>query len=422
MTGTPSAATTVLSDLEVCRPWQEDFYRHLHQHPELSHQEQQTAAAVADRLRGSGYEVTEGIGGTGVVGILRNGDGPSVLLRADMDALPVREATGLPYASTATASAGDSAEPGPVMHACGHDVHVTCLLGAADLLARHPDAWSGAVVALFQPAEELGDGARKMVDDGLAGVVGSVDVAFAQHVLPGVAGTVGTRAGAVLSAADSMRVTVHGRGAHGSMPQAAVDPVVLAAMIVVRLQTVVSREVAPTTPAVLTVGSIQSGTKSNVIGDHAVLELNVRTYDEKTRASVVAAIRRIVVAECQASDSPGEPEFELFDRFPPTVNDDATTERVHAAFSEHFGELATELPLQSASEDFSDLPTALGVPYTYWGIGGTDPDAYRAAVEAGTVAKDVPVNHSPFFAPVVQPTLDTGTSALVVAALAWLGR
>jgi hippurate hydrolase len=422
MTGTPSAATTVLSDLAVCRPWQEDFYRHLHQHPELSHQEQQTAAAVAERLRGSGYEVTEGIGGTGVVGILRNGDGPSVLLRADMDALPVREATGLPYASEATASAGDSAEPGPVMHACGHDVHVTCLLGAADLLARHPDAWSGTVVALFQPAEELGDGARKMVDDGLARVVGSVDVALAQHVLPGVAGTVGTRAGAVLSAADSMRVTVHGRGAHGSMPQAAVDPVVLAAMIVVRLQTVVSREVAPTTPAVLTVGSIQSGTKSNVIGDHAVLELNVRTYDEQTRASVLAAIRRIVVAECQASDSPAEPEFELFDRFPPTVNDDATTERVHAAFSEHFGELATELPLQSASEDFSDLPTALGVPYTYWGIGGTDPDAYRAAVEAGTVAKDVPVNHSPFFAPVVQPTLDTGTSALVVAALAWLGR
>ena len=422
MTGTPSAATTVLSDLEVCRPWQEDFYRHLHQHPELSHQEQQTAAAVAERLRGSGYEVTEGIGGTGVVGILRNGDGPSVLLRADMDALPVREATGLPYASEATASAGDSAEPGPVMHACGHDVHVTCLLGAADLLARHPDAWSGTVVALFQPAEELGDGARKMVDDGLARVVGSVDVALAQHVLPGVAGTVGTRAGAVLSAADSMRVTVHGRGAHGSMPQAAVDPVVLAAMIVVRLQTVVSREVAPTTPAVLTVGSIQSGTKSNVIGDHAVLELNVRTYDEQTRASVLAAIRRIVVAECQASDSPAEPEFELFDRFPPTVNDDATTERVHAAFSEHFGGLATELPLQSASEDFSDLPTALGVPYTYWGIGGTDPDAYRAAVEAGTVAKDVPVNHSPFFAPVVQPTLDTGTSALVVAALAWLGR
>ncbi|WP_323101360.1 amidohydrolase [Intrasporangium sp. YIM S08009] len=417
-----SAVAAVLSDLETCRPWQEDFYRHLHQHPELSHQERQTAAAVAERLRGSGYEVTEGVGGTGVVGLLRNGDGPSVLLRADMDALPVEEATGLPYASTATASATDAAEPVPVMHACGHDVHVTCLLGAADLLSRHREVWSGTLVALFQPAEELGDGARRMVDDGLAGVMGSVDVALAQHVLPGVAGTVGTRAGAVLSAADSMRVTVHGRGAHGSMPQAAVDPVVLAAMIVIRLQTVVSREVAPTTPAVLTVGSIRSGTKSNVIGDHAVLELNVRTYDEQTRASVLEAIRRIVVAECQASDSPAEPEFELFDRFPPTVNDDATTERVRAAFARQFGDLATELPLQSASEDFSDLPTALGVPYTYWGIGGTDPDAYGAAVEAGTVAKDVPVNHSPFFAPVVQPTLDTGTSALVVAALAWLGR
>ncbi len=422
-----SAVAAVLSDLEACRPWQEEFYRHLHQHPELSHQEQATAAAVAERLRASDYEVTEGIGGTGVVGLLRNGDGPSVLLRADMDALPVKEATGLPYASAATAPADptggrDAAQEVPVMHACGHDVHVTCLLGAADLLARHREAWGGTVVALFQPAEELGDGARRMVDDGLAGVVGSVDVALAQHVLPGVAGTVGTRAGAVLSAADSMRVTVHGRGAHGSMPQAAVDPVVLAAMIVIRLQTVVSREVAPTTPAVLTVGSIRSGTKSNVIGDHAVLELNVRTYDEQTRASVLEAIRRIVVAECQASDSPAEPEFELFDRFPPTVNDDATTERVHAAFARHFGDRATDLPLQSASEDFSDLPTALGVPYTYWGIGGTDPDAYRAAVEAGTVAKDVPVNHSPFFAPVVQPTLDTGTSALVVAALAWLGR
>ncbi|MEW1955369.1 amidohydrolase [Terrabacter sp. NPDC080008] len=424
MTSTQPPVSSILDDLAECRPWQEDFYRQLHQHPELSHQEHETASAVATRLRDNGFEVTEGIGGTGVVGRLRNGDGPCVLLRADMDALPVEEATGLPYASTATApnASSGSAEQVPVMHACGHDVHVTCLLGAAELLARHQDAWSGTLITLFQPAEELGDGARRMVDDGLAGVVGAVDVAMAQHVLPGVAGTVGTRAGAVLSAADSMRVTVHGRGAHGSMPQAAVDPVVLAAMIVVRLQGVVSREVAPTNPAVLTVGSIHAGTKSNVIGDHAVLELNVRTYDEQTRSTVLDAIRRIVVAECQASRSPAEPEFELYDRFPPTVNDAEATARVHAAFADHFGENVGELPLQSASEDFSDVPTALGVPYTYWGIGGTDPDTYRAAVVAGTVDSDIPVNHSPYFAPVMQPTLDTGTSALVVAALAWLGR
>ncbi|GAA2030757.1 M20 family metallopeptidase [Terrabacter terrae] len=415
--------STILDDLSDCRPWQEDFYRHLHQHPELSHQEHQTASDVASRLRDNGFDVTEGIGGTGVVGRLRNGDGPCVLLRADMDALPVKEATGLPYASTATAPTGASAgEQVPVMHACGHDVHVTCLLGAAHLLTRHRDAWSGTLVTLFQPAEELGDGARRMVGDGLADVVGAVDVAMAQHVLPGVAGTVGTRAGAVLSAADSMRVTVHGRGAHGSMPQAAVDPVVLAAMIVIRLQTVISREVAPTTPAVLTVGSIHAGTKSNVIGDHAVLELNVRTYDEQTRSTVLDAIRRVAVAECQASRSPSDPEFELYDRFPPTVNDGEATARVHAAFAEHFGENLTELPLQSASEDFSDVPTALGVPYTYWGIGGTDPDTYRAAVAVGSIDTDIPVNHSPYFAPVIQPTLDTGTSALVVAALAWLGH
>ncbi len=416
--GSPTQA--VLGGLDQTRAWQEAFYRDLHQHPELSHQERRTATAVAQRLSHTGYEVTQGVGGTGVVGILRNGPGPSVLLRADMDALPVTEATGLRYASTVTTTDADGTQV-PVMHACGHDVHVTCLLGAAALLAAHQDRWAGTLVVLFQPAEELGDGARAMVDDSLSQIVGHVDVALAQHVLPMPAGTVGTRNGAVLSAADSMRVTVHGRGSHGSMPQASVDPVVLAAMIVIRLQTVVSREVPPTEPAVLTVGSIRAGTKSNVIDDHAVLELNVRTYDEETRHTVLDAIRRIVTAECQASGSPKEPEFELFDRFPPTVNDPATTERVRAAFAGHFGDDAQELPLQSASEDFSDIPNALGVPYTYWGIGGTDPHSYQVAVAAGRLAQDIPVNHSPFFAPVLQPTLDTGTTALVVATLAWVG-
>jgi amidohydrolase len=416
---TDSPAASVLAGLAAVRSWQEAFYRHLHQHPELSHEERHTAAAVAERLRGYGYEVHERIGGTGVVAILRNGAGPTVLLRADMDALPVREETGLPYASTATGIDQDGSQV-PVMHACGHDVHVTCLLGTAVLLAGARARWGGTVVTVFQPAEEVGDGARGMVDDGLAALVGDVDVALAQHVLPFPAGQVATRPGPVLSAADSVRITVHGRGSHGSMPQASVDPVVLAAMIVVRLQTVVAREVAPSEPAVLTVGSVRAGTKSNVIDDHAVLELNIRCYREQARTAILGAIRRIVTAECQASASPREPEFELFDRFPPTHNDLAATARVRAAFDAFFSDRVHDLPLQTASEDFSDLPDALGVPYTYWGIGGIDPDSYRTAEAAGRVAQDVPANHSPKFAPALQPTLDTGTQAMATAALAWL--
>ena len=411
--GHPAAA--LVADLPTVRVWQERLYRDLHAHPELPHQERRTADQVGARLRDSGCEVHEGVGGTGVVGIVRNGAGPTVLVRADMDALPVREETGLPYASERTSEDGT-----PLMHACGHDVHVTCLLGAVALMAGATDRWSGTLVALFQPAEETADGAQGMLADGLAAMVGDVDVALAQHVLPFPSGTVATRSGPTLSAADSMRITVHGRGAHGSMPQAAVDPVVLAAMIVVRLQTVVAREVAPGDTAVLTVGSVQAGTKSNVIPDHAVLQLNVRTYDERVRAAVLAAIERIVRAECAASGSPREPDVELFDRYPLTDNDAEVTDRVAAAFATFFGDRAVDLPQQSASEDFSDLPNGLGAPYTYWGIGGIDAETYRAADAAGTVARDIPVNHSATFAPVIQPTLDTGTQAIVVASSAWL--
>lgn len=417
-------ASSVLAGLSTVSGWQEEFYRDLHAHPELSHQESRTAANVASRLRELGCEVHEAIGGTGVVGVLRNGEGPSVLARADMDALPVREATGLPYASVATATDADGVEV-PVMHACGHDVHVACLLGAVALLAGARDAWSGTLVGLFQPAEEVADGAQGMLHDGLVDLLGSVgrpEVALCQHVLPFAAGQVATRVGPTLSAADSMRITVHGRGAHGSMPQASIDPVVLAAMIVIRLQTIVSREIQPGEPAVVTVGSLQAGTKSNVIPDHAVIALNIRTYSESTRSAILDAIRRIAIAECDASGSPKPPDFELFDQFPVTDNDAATTERVAAAFSDHFGDAAGALPRQTASEDFSDIPRALGIPYTYWGIGGIDADSYRAAERAGRVAQDIPVNHSAEFAPVLQPTLETGTSALVVAALAWLGR
>lgn len=421
MTATRGAADSVLAGLPGIRNWQEDFYRDLHEHPELSHQEVATAGKVAERLRGTGCQVHDGVGGTGVVGILANGPGPTVLLRADMDALPVLEKTGLDYASTVRVSDSNGNEV-PVMHACGHDVHVTALLGAAQLLAEGAAHWGGTLVVLFQPAEETADGARAMVDDGLAALLPTVDVAFGQHVLPVPAGMVGTHAGPFMATADSMRITVHGRGAHGSMPQASVDPVVLAAMIVIRLQTVVAREIAPVESAVLTVGSIQAGGKSNVIPDHAVLQLNIRTFNEQTRSTILDAIRRIVTAECQASGSPREPEFELFDRFPLTDNDVDTTKRLAEAFSSFFGDRSIALPQGMGSEDFSEIPNGLGVPYSYWGFGGIDAAAFQKAAEVGRINQDIPVNHSATFAPVIQPTLDTGTQALVIAAMDWLAR
>jgi len=288
------------------------------------------------------------------------------------------------------------------------------------LLADQASRWSGTLVTLFQPAEETGDGARGMVDDGLLERIPVPDVALAQHVLRGIAGTVGTRSGPALSAADSVKITVYGRGGHGSMPQNTIDPVVLAAMIIVRLQTVVSREVAPGETAVLTVGSCQAGSKSNVIPDHAVLLLNLRCYAQQTRQRMLAAIQRIVLAGCQASGSPRAPDCETFDSFPLTDNDPDVTSRVAAAFREHFSDLAAGLSQQTASEDFSDVPRAAGIPYTYWAIGGTDPQAYRAAAKAGRLQDDIPANHSPKFLPVLQPTLRTGTESLVTAALAWL--
>lgn len=409
-----SRVSAILTGLDSVRDRQEDVYRDLHAHPELSHREHRTASEVSKRLHDYGYEVHDGVGGTGVVGVLANDDGPAVLLRADMDALPVREATGLPYASTVTTDGT------PVMHACGHDVHVTCLLGAARLLASGTEHWNGTVIAVFQPAEEAADGARSMVDGGLERLVPRPDVALGQHVLPLPAGQVATNPGPTLAAGDSMRITVHGRGAHGSMPQSAVDPVVLASLIVVRLQTIVSREIAPGEPVVLTVGSVRAGTKSNVIPGNAVIELNIRTYDDRTRTTVLDAIERIVTAECQASNTPREPSFELFDRFPLTDNDPSVTARVAEKFTDFFGDRATSLGRWSASEDFSELARAFDIPYTYWGIGGVDPGLYERAVREGRLSEDVPANHSPTFAPTIQPTLTVGTQALVVAALAWL--
>ncbi|MPV37527.1 amidohydrolase [Georgenia subflava] len=414
-----SAVEAVLAGEPEMRAWQEDLYRDLHAHPELGHQETRTAGVAAEELRRHGLTVHEGVGGTGVVGVLSNGPGRVVLMRADMDGLPVKEATGLPYASEATTTDAAGKEV-PLMHACGHDVHVASLLGAVRLLAGAQEAWSGTFVALLQPAEELANGASRMVDAGLDTLLPTPDVAFAQHVLAYPAGTVGTHEGPFLSLAESVRVTVFGRGSHGSMPHLAVDPAVLAAMIVVRLQSVVSREIAPGEFAVLTVGRMVVGAKSNIIDDHAVLELNLRAYSEEVRDQMLSAVERIVRAECAASGSPREPELESYDRYPLTSNDPAVTARVGKAFASYFGDSATDFGRQTASEDFSTVPDALGVPYTYWGIGGIDPELYRSAAERGTVTQDVPGNHSPGFAPVVQPTLRTGTAAVVVAALAWL--
>lgn len=412
----------VLTGVRSVAKWQEDVYKDLHAHPELSFQEIRTASLAAAKLRDAGYEVTEGIGRTGVVGVLRNGKGPTVLARADMDALPLRENTGLPYASTVTAK-DQSGQTVSVAHACGHDVHVTCLLGAAELMAAARGSWAGNFIALFQPAEEVAGGASAMVNDGLLDLIPKPDVAFAQHVLSFPAGTIGTQAGPVLSAGDSIRITVYGKGAHGSMPHNSVDTVVLAAMVVIRLQTIVSRETKPGEFAVLTVGSSVAGSKSNIIPDHAVLQVNLRTYDLNLRERTIAAIERIVKAECEASGSPRPPEFEYYDQYPLTDNDSYATEKISQAFKEHFGEGAIfELGPQTASEDFSLIPAAFGIPYTFWGLGGTDPAEYERARKAGRIAQDIPVNHSEFYAPVIEPTLTQGTAALVVAAMTYLSK
>src|ERR671928_1217195 len=257
-TSTPADAT--LASLGRLLPDLQTLYTDIHAHPELSMQEIRTAGVAAERLEAAGYDVTTGIGKTGVVGLLRNGDGPTVMLRADMDALPVKEATGLPYASTVMATDRDGTTV-PVMHACGHDMHVTWLVGATTLLARARDAWRGTLLAVFQPAEETAEGAQAMIDDGLFARFPKPDVVLGQHVMPAPAGMVGYRPGTTQAAADSLEVRLFGRGAHGSMPESSVDPVVMSAATVLRLQTIVSREVAANQAAVVTIGALQSGTK-----------------------------------------------------------------------------------------------------------------------------------------------------------------
>jgi amidohydrolase len=407
-----------MTELDAIMAGLEDLYRDIHRHPELSLQEERTAGKAAEHLKAAGFDVTTGVGGTGVVGLLANGDGPTVMLRADMDALPVKEATGLPYASTATAT-DPSGNEVPVMHACGHDMHVTWLAGATALLAGARDKWSGTVMAVFQPAEETAQGAQAMIDDGLFDRFPKPAVILGQHVMPAPAGAIGYRPGTTQAAADSLEVRMFGRGAHGSMPESSVDPVVMAAATVLRLQTIVSREVAASQAAVVTIGALQSGTKDNVIPDQALLKLNVRTFDEQVRTHVLDAIKRIVEAEATASGAPKPPEITMTEHYPLTVNDPDSTARVAAALRAKFGDdRVNELAAPySASEDFGSFGTEWKVPSVFWYVGGTDADLYRKAEQAGRVAQDIPTNHNPKFAPVIHPTLETGVEAITAAAL-----
>ena len=399
-------------------PGLEELYKDIHAHPELSMQEFRTAKIAADHLAKYPYAVTTGVGGTGVVGLLRNGEGPVVMLRADMDALPVTEATGLPYASTVKARDDEGMETG-VSHACGHDLHVTWLMGAATVFAEHQDQWRGTLLLVFQPGEEVGRGAQGMIDDGLMDRFPKPDIILGQHVMVGEAGTVGHRSGAILSAGDSLKVKLFGRGAHGSSPHLAIDPVIMAAATTLRLQTIVSREVAPDAHAVLTVGALQAGTKENIIPDEATLKLNIRTFDEGVRDHIMSAVKRICCAECVASNTTREPEFTALDSYPVTENDAEATARVAAAFHARFGDRSFETAPASASEDFSVFGRSWKVPYVFWFVGGTDPATYREARTNNTL-NAIPGNHSPRFAPVLHPTLKTGLQAMVTAAAAWL--
>ncbi|PVH71658.1 hippurate hydrolase [Cadophora sp. DSE1049] len=414
----------------------EALYKTLHQNPGLSLQEHLASETAASHLRNlPSFDVRTSIGGTGLIGILSNGPGPTVLLRADTDALPVKELTGLPYASTKTEVDVEDGVEKPVMHACGHDMHVTCMLAAATTLSEARGEWKGTLVILFQPNEERGAGAKAMVEDGLYDgrrhACPVPDVVLGQHVMPFASGEVGTRVGSFASAADSFKVEVFGRGGHASQPHRTIDPVVLASHIVVRLQTVVSREVDPREAAVVTVGSIQAGQTENIIASSALLKLNIRTVTPQTRTRVLSAIKRIVSAECTASGSPQPPSWHPTSSFPFTINDAKTTETVQKAFKEYFGEKhnAECAPL-GGSEDFAVLATEApnpkaeggkGVPYCYWVFGGVDAETWRVKEMEGKL-DDVPINHSAYFAPVVQPTLRTGLDALVVGALAFLGR
>ncbi len=385
------------------------LYRHFHANPELSFQEEKTAARLAEELRKLGVEVTTGIGGHGLVGVLNNGDGPTVMLRCDLDALPIAEATGVEYASQVRVKTERGVTVG-VMHACGHDVHITNLIGVARYLASHRDAWSGTLMLIGQPAEERGAGAKAMLSDGLFRKFSLPDYALALHVDPSLAtGKVGYRSGYAMANVDSVDITIHGRGGHGAYPQTTIDPIVIAARLVVDLQSIVAREIKPIEPAVVTVGSIHGGTKHNIIGDSCKLQLTVRSYSDAVRKKLIAGIRRKALAAAASSDAP-KPTIVVSEGTPSLWNEPELTNRMGEVFRRVLGkENVTSAEPSMGGEDFGRYGRA-GVPILMFRLG---------AISAERIAKYevVPSLHSATFYPDADATLRTGVIALASGAM-----
>ncbi|MFN7914412.1 MAG: amidohydrolase [Vicinamibacterales bacterium] len=411
----PAWRVPAMAEVEAIYPDLQALYVNLHQHPELGFQEVQTSAALAARLKALGFEVTTGVGRTGVVGILRNGPGPTVMMRTEMDALPVEEKTGLPFASRETGKTASGATT-PVMHACGHDLHMAAWTGTATLLAQNRSRWSGTLMMVGQPAEEGGGGASGMLKDGLFTRFPRPDFALSFHdddTMP--SGVVGYHPGLFRSISDGVTITVYGRGGHGAMPNNTVDPVVLASKIVLSLQTLVSRESNPVDPVVLTVGSIHGGTAGNVIPDEVRLQLSVRTYSKETRQRMLDAIRRVAKGEAMASNAPREPKVDApATAAPPVFNDPAVTARLADALTKQLGNAGvTPMPQKMTSEDFAEYGVA-GVPSVLLHIGAVSQAKLDEAKRTGI---PVPAPHSPEWAPDLEPTLKAAVRAETAAIL-----
>ena len=390
-----------------------ELYRHFHQHPELSLAEKETSARLAGELESLGIKVTTGVGGYGVVGVLENGPGDCVMIRADMDALPVTEETGLVYASQVTVEDESGAEVG-VMHACGHDVHITCLVGVARYLAAHKGDWSGTIVFLGQPAEERVSGAAAMLKDGLFEKFPKPDYALALHCESNLlAGHVGCRGGYVLANTDSVDVIMRGRGGHGSAPHTTIDPILQAAYLVVDLQSIVTREINPTSPAVITVGSIHGGTKHNIIGDDCHLQITVRSYSDEVRARLLSAIRRKATAVAASFGAP-EPTIEVTDGTYAMYNDDKLVERLMPVWKQELGDERVELdePVMGG-EDFS-LYGRAGVPICMFRLGTIDAERSARFKQLG---QTLPSLHSAKYYPEAEPAIATGVRAMAAAVL-----